>query len=63
MKVQEAIDCIAEKLREMADGAEAPPRVEFDVEWLDISTIERSAWSPHVSIHAVAEKVVSIADL
>lgn len=61
--VQEAIDCIAKKLMEMADGAEAPPRIELNVQWIDASTIERRAWYPTVSLTASSEKVVNLADI
>ena len=63
MNIQDAINCISERLTEMADGAEAPPSIEFDVEWIDVSTIERRAWHPHVTIRASCTKTVSIADI
>lgn len=64
MNVQEAINCITKKLAEMADGAESPPRVDFDVQWIHVGTLDNpNAWIPNVSIKASSEKVVNLADI
>lgn len=61
--VQQAVDRIAKELMEMADGAEKPPEVDLEVEWLDICTIAHRAWVPRIKIHASTVKTVCIYDL
>jgi len=61
--VAQAINRIAKALLEVADGLEAPPEVDFRVDWINCSTMTENKWVPSLSLSVESRRKVRIEDM
>ena len=63
--VQSAIDRLALALKRAADGQESPPTVDFDLSWINVTSIESKgqSYEPVIKLTVTREEVVHLKDL
>jgi hypothetical protein len=61
--VAQAINRIAKALMEVADGLEAPPEVDFRVDWIDCGTVTGPQWVPRLAISVESIRKIRLEDM
>jgi len=62
MKQPKFIDDMAIALSKVADGVESPPRVEFDIRWVETTTFDtvKRSYRPVITFSVIVETEVEL---